>query len=476
MPRPSTYGDDPTFWPATVQRAALENLEISAVELLDVHLDRIAAANPVINAIVTHSDGEARRHAAAADEAIARDLPRGLLHGLPLAFKDTDDAVGMPSTFGSPVFRENFPEHDTVAVGRVRAAGTIVVGKTNVPEFATGSHTVNPLFGATRNPYHLGKSAGGSSGGAAAALASGMIPLATGSDMGGSLRNPASFCNVIGVRPTAGRIPGWPTADAWQGMLVSGPMARTAQDAALLLAVMAGDDIRSPLSLPGDGSEFLTPLDSDLGGIRIGWSRTLGALEVDPRVTETLDSNGRTGLGELGATLVDVEPDIGEFDDVFRTLRAIDFADGFGALVDAHRDELGPLLVSEVDLGRTMSLDDFHRARHRRTELYHRFSSLFAGIDVLAAPAAAVLPFDVTEPWVRSINSVVQPDYLEWMRAAWRVTPTGFTALSVPCGFSADGLPVGMQLIAPPRSELLLLRLAHEFERRRPYGQVRPAV
>ncbi|MET0886576.1 MAG: amidase family protein [Mycetocola sp.] len=469
----SRNGDDPIFWPATRQRDALERHEISCVELLALHLDRVASVNPAVNAIVSFVD--AHETASEADASIARDLPRGPLHGLPLAFKDTDDALGMPTTFGSPLFRNTYPASDSLAVGRVRQAGAIVIGKTNVPEFAAGSHTVNPLFGATRNPFDLSRSAGGSSGGAAAALATGMVSLATGSDMGGSLRNPASFCNVVGIRPSAGRVPSWPSADAWQGMLVSGPMARTVQDAALLLAVMAGEHPRSPLSLPGDGSEFFAPLDADLGGIRVGWSRTLGGLDIEPAVTGVLDENGRAGLREVGARLVDVEPNIGEFDDVFRTLRAIDFADGFGAIVDAHRDELGPLMVENVDLGRTMILKDFTRARARRTELYHRFDSLFGDIDVLASPAVAVVPFDIDEPWVRSINGVRQPDYLEWMRTAWRITPTGFTAMSVPCGFTPDGLPVGMQLIARPRSELVMLRLAHEFERRRPFWREIPA-
>lgn len=466
--------DDPADWSAWRQRSALSAGTLSAVDLLDAHLRRIELENPAVNAIVTMDLEAAVRSAAKADECHARGEELGALHGLPVVIKDTEETKGLRTTSGSPLLADNIPDRDAIVVERVRAAGAVVLGKSNVPEFAAGSHTVNPVFGLTRNPYDPSRSAGGSSGGAAAALASGMSALATGSDMGGSLRNPAAFCNVVGLRPTLGRVPTWPTEDSWQTMIVNGPMGRTVRDAALLLSVLAGEDIRNPLSLPGDGSEFLTPLDADLTGIRVGWSRTLDGLDIDPEITAVLDEHGRAGLQAAGATLIDLEPAIAEFDDAFRVLRGFDFAQAFGRLVDDNPGRVGANIVDNVAWGRSLTLDDLGRAKAQRSILYHRFRGLFEEIDVLAAPATAVPAFDAHEPWVRSIAGVPQRDYLEWMRTAWRITPTGFPALSVPSGFTSAGLPVGLQLIAPPRAEMTLLRLAHEFEAHRPFWRMAP--
>ena len=462
--------------PAHVQAAALRDRRISSVELLDEHLRRIAAVNPAVTAVVTLDTERAREAAGAADRALATGGALGALHGLPVAIKDTEDTAGLRTTYGSPILTDNVPARDALVVERVRAAGGIVIGKTNVPELATGSHTVNAVFGATANPYDLSRSAGGSSGGAAAALATGMTPLATGSDMGGSLRNPAAFCNVVGLRPSTGRVPTWPSTNVWQTMLINGPMARTVDDVALLLSVLAGEDARVPVSLPGDASEFLRLPDGGLDGLRVGWSRTLDGLDIAAEVTSVLEVEGRTGLAECGFAITDVEPPIGEYDDVFRVLRGSDFAAGFGPMVDEHPDLVGQLVTENVAYGRTLTADDIARAHVRRTELYDRFRSVFEHVDVLAAPATAVAAFDAAKPWVDEIDGVPQEDYLQWMRTAWRITPTGFTALSVPCGFTPEGLPVGLQLIAPPRAELLLLRVARAFEQRRPAWRRRPIL
>ena len=462
--------------PAHVQAAAVRDRRISAVELLDEHVRRIAAVNPVINAVVTLDTERAREAAEDADRALAAGSLLGALHGLTVAIKDTEDTEGLRTTYGSPILADNVPTRDALVVERVRAAGGIVIGKTNVPELATGSHTVNAVFGATANPYGLSRSAGGSSGGAAAALATGMTALATGSDMGGSLRNPAAFCNVVGLRPSTGRVPTWPSANVWQTMLINGPMGRTVDDVALLLSVLAGEDERVPLSLPGNGSDFARLPDGGLEGLRVGWSRTLDGLDIATDISSVLEADGRTGLAECAFEITDVEPPIGDYDDVFRVLRGSDFAQSFGGMVDEHPDLVGQLVTENVSYGRSLTTEDIARAHVRRTELYDRFRSVFEHIDVLAAPATAVAAFDAAQPWVVDIDGVPQEDYLQWMRTAWRITPTGFTALSVPCGFTPEGLPVGLQLIAPPRAELLLLRVARAFEQRRPAWRRRPSL
>jgi amidase len=259
-------------------------------------------------------------------------------------------------------------------------------------------------------------------------------------------------------------------------MLINGPMGRTVDDVALLLSALAGEDERVPLSLPGNGSDFARLPDGGLEGLRVGWSRTLDGLDIATDISSVLEADGRTGLAECGFEITDVEPPIGDYDDVFRVLRGSDFAQSFGGMVDEHPDLVGQLVTENVSYGRSLTTEDIARAHVRRTELYDRFRSVFEHIDVLAAPATAVAAFDAAQPWVVDIDGVPQEDYLQWMRTAWRITPTGFTALSVPCGFTPEGLPVGLQLIAPPRAELLLLRVARAFEQRRPAWRRRPSL
>src|SRR3954469_5930653 len=281
--------DDLCTRPATELAALVRDREVSARELMDAHLDRIERLNPELNAIVTLDADGARSAADAADAQLAAGEPIGPLHGLPVAHKDTHVTGGMRTTWGSPLHADTVPTHDELVVARLRAAGAIRVGKTNVPEFAAGSHTVNTLFGATHNPYRHGLSAGGSSGGAAAALAAGLVPLAEGSDMGGSLRNPAAFCNVVGLRPTPGRVPTWPSALGWSQLSVQGPMGRTVADVALQLSVLAGADPRVPISLSDDPSAFAAPLPSSLVGLRVAWAPDLGGrVTVDPAITAAL--------------------------------------------------------------------------------------------------------------------------------------------------------------------------------------------
>jgi amidase len=446
----------------------LRRREVSARDVVSAHIARIEAFDPVINAIVTRTFDAAMSRAAAADEAIAGGRVLGLLHGLPVAHKDLADTAGVRTTYGSPLFATNVPKRDALVVQRMAQAGAISLGKTNVPEFGAGSHTVNAVFGATRNPYHHGRSAGGSSGGAAAALAARLIALADGSDLGGSLRNPASFCNVVGLRPSPGRVPAWPLADVADMFGVAGPLGRTVCDAALLLAVLAGPDPRVPLALDQPPPAVTDPvqipalLDRNLKGVRIAWSPDL-SLPVEPDVLEVL-APARQVLADLGSSVVDAAPDLTGADEVFRTFRAFGFATFRAALLSEHPDLLGANVTWNVQQGLKLTTADLSRATVLRAELAERVNAFFADVDVLACPVSQVTPFDVNLDWVHEINGKSLPTYLDWMASCYLVSATGLPAISVPAGFTAAGLPVGLQLVGRRRSDWDLLAVARAFE------------
>ncbi len=433
----------------------LRSREVSAREVMQAHLDRIAEVNPRINAIVTLDAEGAMRAAAAADER--RD--GGPLHGLPIAFKDTHLTRGMRTTFGSPLFAEHVPDRDDLCVERIQNAGAIRIGKTNVPEFAAGSHTFNPVFGATRNPHDESRSAGGSSGGAAAALASGFQPIADGSDLGGSLRNPASFCGVVGFRPTPGRVPSYPEDSPWDTLGTAGPMARTVADAALLFSVMAGPDHRSPIALETPGEAFRTPPVRDLAGLRVAWSPTLGGLPVDPAVRAVLDRAVQVFPGvELA------EPDLSGAENAFRVFRAHRFDRSFGGV---PQDAFKPAIAWNVAEGRKLTRADLDRAETDRVRVWQAGLDFFDRFDVLLAPVSQVPPFPIEQEYPPYVAGVRQDTYLDWMRSAYHVTMLGAPALSVPAGRTPDGLPIGLQIVTRPRSDLLTLQVGAAFERAR---------
>jgi amidase len=446
----------------------LRRRDVSAREVVAAHIARIEAFDPAINAIVTRTFDAALSQAAAADEAIAGGRTLGLLHGLPVAHKDLAETEGVLTTYGSPLFAANVPQRDALVVQRMARAGAISLGKTNVPEFGAGSHTVNAVFGATHNPYHHGRSAGGSSGGAAAALAARFIALADGSDLGGSLRNPASFCNVVGLRPSPGRVPGWPLADVADMFAVAGPMGRTVADVALLLAVLAGPDPRVPLALDqpppavSDPAQIRPVLDRDLRGMRIAWSPDLG-LPVEPAVLDVL-APARHVLAGLAGEVIDAVPDLSGADEVFRTFRAFAFATFRADLLSRHPDLLGPNVTWNIQQGLRLTTADLSRATVLRAELTERINAFFADVDVLACPVSQVAPFDVTLDWVHEINGRPLQTYLDWMASAYLISATGLPAISVPAGFTAAGLPVGLQLVGRRRCDWDLLAVAHAFE------------
>ncbi len=455
---------------------ALRRREVSAREVLHAHLARIEATNPQVNAVVTLTAERALDEAAAADDALVAGAEVGPLHGLPMLYKDTHDTAGIRTTYGSPIFADNVPDRDELVVQRVRAAGAITLGKSNVPEFAAGSHTVNPVFGLTRNPYDLSRSAGGSSGGAAAALACGMTPLADGSDMGGSLRNPASFCNVVGLRPSPGRVPSWPDAVPWSTLSVQGPLARTVADAALLLSVQAGPDPRSPIAIEQPGSGFAAPLDRELTGLRVAWSPDFGgALPVEAAVVDALRPAADV-FERLGCVVEEACPDFAGADEAFRVLRAWQFELAFGDLRRQHPDTLKPSLVWNIDEGRKLTGPDIGRAEVLHAALFERMREFFESFDVLLLPTSQVPPFPAEQEYPTSVAGVPQRTYLDWMRSAYFVTITGSPALSVPAGFTPNGLPVGLQIVGPHRADLAVLQVGHGFERATGWGERRPLV
>ena len=467
------------FLTATELARRIRARDVSCEEVMRAHIDQIQRVNPSVNAIVTFVPEQALSTARAADAALARRQAPGAeaapLYGLPVAHKDLVLTKGMRTTFGSPLFRDFIPDADSLIVERLKNGGAITLGKTNTPEFGAGSQTFNAVFGATRNPYDTSKTCGGSSGGAAVALACGMVPIADGSDLGGSLRNPASFCNVAGLRPSAGRVPSWPAYNAWYSLAVLGPMARTVQDLALQLAAMAGPDPRAPISIAEPGSTFARPLEREFKGVRLAWSRDLGGLPVQPEVTAVLERQRQT-FEDLGMIVEEAQPDLADADEVFKVLRAHHFELSYGALLDSGRAHMKDTVVWNIEQGIALSGPQIARAERKRTELYHRARGFMERYAFLAAPAVQVLPFEVTQPWVREINGQPMASYVDWMRSCYFVSATGLPALSVPCGFSAEGLPVGLQIVGRHRDDFGVLQLGHAFERHTGFWKTRPAI
>jgi amidase len=418
--------------------------------------------NPRITAVVSLRPEEALAEADAADRRAAAGAPLGPLHGLPIAIKDLEDTAGIRTTYGSTMFADHVPAVDSLLVRRLRDAGAIVVGKTNTPEFGVGSHTFNEVFGPTRNPWALDRSAGGSSGGAGAALAAGLVPIADGSDHGGSIRNPASFNNVVGLRPTPGLVPNSGSGDGWDPASVPGPMARTVGDLALMLAAISGPDPRSPLS-HGDPAEFLGEVRGDLAGLRIAWCPDLGGLPIEPAVLAVL-GQARDRLRAEGCFVEDVALDLSRADGAFETLRALGFARAFGDNLPALRDTAKDAVVWNIERGLALDGPTIARALATRTEIFTLFAELLERFDVLAAPSAQVVPFPVEQEYPAHVAGVTMPHYLGWMRVCSRITVSAHPAAAVPAGFTDDGLPVGLQFVGRYRGDLCLLRHAAAWE------------
>ncbi len=464
------------FQSATELARRIRAREVSAVEVMQAHLAQIDRVNPKVNAIVTLDAEGALAKARAADERQARGEVLGPLHGLPIVHKDLFLTKGMRTTYGSPIYRDFVPEQSMLVVDRAWDAGAIAVGKSNTPEFGAGSQTYNTVFGATRNPYDLTKTCGGSSGGGAVALAAGMVALADGSDLGASLRNPGNFNNVVGLRPSPGRVPAWPAKHLWGNLGVEGPMARTVEDVALLLSVQAGPDDRVPIALDTPGAGFRAPLGREFKGVRIGFSPTFGGqVPVDREVAAIIAAQAGV-FQSLGCRLDDAIPDFSGSHEAFITLRAHLFELNHRDHLDSHRDQLKSTVIWNIEAGRKQGGADISRADAIRSQVYERVSKFFATREYLIVPVNQVLPFPVDQEYVDEINGEKLGDYLSWMKSCYYITLTGHPAISVPCGFSQSGLPVGVQIVGRRNADFAVLQLAHAFEQATRVGLRRPAV
>jgi len=463
------------FLPATQLAGLVRSRKLAARELMEAHLAQIEQLNSHVNAIITLLPELAMEGAAAADEMTAKGESLGPLHGLPVAHKDLIPTRGIRTTYGSPIYRDHVPQIDSLIVERLRAAGAITIGKTNTPEFGAGSQTYNEVFGATRNPYDTSKTCGGSSGGAAVALACGMIPIADGSDTGGSLRNPANYCNVVGFRTSPGRVPVWPAEVGWFPISVQGPMARTVADVALMLSAIAGPDPRSPIALSEPGAMFAQPLDRDFSGVRIAWSRDFGELPVDPAVTTAIDSQ-RSAFESLGCMIDERSPNFTGADEAFKIWRAWKFELRFRDLIRKHPDQIKDTIHWNVEMGQKLTGPEISRAELKRTLLYQRVRDFMEDYEFLILPVSQVPPFDVSEPYVREINGQPMETYIDWMKSCYYISAIGLPAISVPCGFTPGGLPVGVQIVGRHQDDFGVLQLAHALEQATQTWKRRPAV
>ena len=457
--------------PAVELAGRLARRDVSAREVMSAHLAQIERINPRVNAIVTLVAEQAMAAAAAADEAVVRRGAVGVLHGLPVAHKDLVDTAGIRTTQGSPFYRDNVPTRAALIVTRIRAAGAITVGKTNTPEFGAGSQTFNTVFGATRNPYDLTRTCGGSSGGAAVAVATRMLPIADGTDAGGSLRNPPAFCNVVGLRPAPGRVPNESTA--WSPLSVSGPIARTVADVALFLSAIAGHDPRSPLSIDQDPARFRAPLERTFKGVRVAWWRGLGGIPFEPEIRRVVEGCRRV-FEDLGCQVEDAEPDFAGVDEALPLLRYVANHARYAPLIRQRPEWVKDTIKFEVAQAERASGADVSRALARQAQMFNQSREFFERYEYFVLPVTQVEPFDVTVPYPTAIAGTAMSSYIDWMRSCWYVTMMSNPAISVPAGFSATGLPVGLQIVGRHRDEFSGLQIAHAFEQATGYGRRRP--
>jgi amidase len=463
------------FMSAIEMARLIRTRKLSAREALAAHLKQIERVNPKVNAIVTLVAEMAAGAAAKADEAQARKETLGPLHGLPVAHKDLMETRGILTTFGSPLYKDYIPTEDDLIVERIRRAGAITIGKTNTPEFGAGSQTFNTVFGATRNPYDLTKTCGGSSGGAAVALACGLVPVADGSDTGGSLRNPAAFCNVVGFRPSIGRVPNPKAAFGWSTLSTSGCLGRSVADLAFVLSTIAGPDSRAPLSINEPGERFARPLGRNFKGVRVAWFKDLGGAPFDPRVRAVVDGH-RTTFESLGCIVEQAEPDFAPAEIAFRTLRAWNSANTYGARLHEHPDAFKDTLKGEIEEGLRLTGMDLARAETAHAHLWRGFQAFLEKYEYFVLPTTQLPPFDVDMPYPTEIAGVKFDNYIDWMKSCWYISATGNPAASAPGGFTPEGLPVGVQIVGRDKADFSVLQIAHAFEQATGFGQKRPVI
>jgi len=454
-------------WRLTAEGAVdlLRRGEVSPLELVEAAAARIAETEEALNALPTLCLERAREHARRImAEGPAVERGPGWLGGLPIAVKDLTPVAGVRTTYGSPIYADHVPTRSDILVERLEANGAIVLGKSNTPEFGAGASTFNEVFGKTRNPWNVEKSVAGSSGGAAACLAAGQVWLATGSDLGGSLRTPASFCSVFGLRPSPGRVPRGPSELPFANLPVAGPMARTAADAALFLDAVAGEHAEDPLSLAAPDPGFREAMAAAPPPRRVAFSPDLGLTPVDREVAEICATAARA-FADAGATVEEAAPDLAGAPACFHTLRAAYFVAGKIDLYRRHRELLKPEIVWNIEKGLALTPEAIGRAELERARLYRNMTSFFERFDLLLCPAAIVPPFEVDRRYVEEVGGHRFENYLDWLTITYAITLTTCPAASVPAGFTEQGLPVGLQIVAPPRAEVAVLAAAALLER-----------
>jgi amidase len=473
---PAASDSDICFLSARQMADLIRQKKLSAREVMQAHLKQIQRVNPKVNAMVTLvPEDQLMAQALAADEASAKGNLKGPLHGLPIGVKDLHPAKGIRTTFGSPLYKENIPNFDCLVVEREKNAGAIVVGKTNVPEWGLGSQTFNPVFGPTLNPYDLTKTCGGSTGGGAVALACGMVPLADGSDMGGSLRNPPNFCNVVGLRTSPGRVPNPPSSHGWFTLSVAGPVARSVTDCAFFLSVLAGFDRRSPISIAQSGSQFFQFLAGrNFKGVRVAMFKDLG-LPWDPEVKNAVQVQ-RKVFESLGCIVEEAEPDFSDANECFVAWRHWSVESEFGDMLEANSGKLNQYVHWHVGEGRKLTGPYLSRVESKRTALYQRMRAFMEKYEFFVLPVNQVLPFDVNVHYPMEIAGVKMENYIAWMKSAYYISTVGNPAISVPCAFSGSGLPIGIQIVGRHNDDWGVLQVAYAFEEATNVGKRRPAI
>jgi amidase len=467
------------FLPALKLSELIRKKAISPVEVIKTFLDRIEKINPTINAYCTIVPELALKSAKRAEAEVMRENRKiGMLHGVPVSIKDVTLTAGIRTTFGSKLYENFIPDQDALLVERLKREGAIILGKTNTPEFAAGGSTFNKVFGITRNPWDTNFNSGGSSGGAAAAIAAGLGPLAQGNDLGGSLRIPASFCGVVGLRPSPGRVPGVPNELCWDQFNVEGPMARTVSDIALMLDAMSGPDDRSPISLPQEEKGFLQAVRSlSMKGKRVAWSNNLNLTPVDHEVLEIARSAINVFRG-LGCKVEEETPDFSGVKEtalIFRGLRYVALYQD--RLADPEFKRLvNPLVIGNVEQGLKFSIQDLAKAERQRSELWQRVKIFFDRYDLLLTPTMPIPPFPAETIFPTEINGQPMESYVDWVMLTYAITMTGLPAISVPCGWTKKGLPVGLQIVGRRQGESTLLQAAAAYESAAPWAEKRPSL
>ena len=453
--------------------AKLARREVSPIELIDAALARIAETDGALNALPTLCAERAREHAGRIMAAPAGDAPPWYLHGLPIAVKDTTDVAGVRTTYGSPIHADHVPKDSGYEVERLEDNGAVVLGKSNTPEFAAGAHTFNEVFGHTHNPWNTALTPGGSSGGSAVALAVGQVWLATGTDMGGSLRIPASYCGVVGMRPAPGRVAAGPRSIVYQALTVPGPMARNVADLALMLDAQCGAHADDPLSLPRPEVPFLAAALEPSPPRRVAYSADLGVVPVAREVADICAAAAQS-FAHIGATVEEACPDLRDAEDIFQTLRAAYFVADKAPLLETHRAALKPEIVWNIEKGLALSADEIGRAERARAALFHRAVAFFDDYDLLVSPAVLVPPYDGALRYITEVEGTSFDNYVTWLALSFAITLTTCPAISVPCGMTASGLPVGLQIVGPPRGEAQVLAAAALFEAMHPFAAMVP--